>query len=239
MAQTSIITGQYVCIHQKAATIVQRVLAWVVDIIILTVGSVIFIPSAAALSSFSSQFTVVAIVLSVLAILAYPMLMEIFANGQTIGKVVVGIRVMSLDGSRPSKTASMLRWLLLIVDGSMGLGILFLVFTKNCQRIGDLAAGTTVVKTNRERRPFSLNSYQFADRNYLPSYPEAANLSMRQLSVIERVLYSDNRKKRDGYIRLLAEKVEETLGVKRKEAHQEDFLRAIYNDFQYYAINVV
>ena len=148
----------------------------------------------------SEDIAIIWILLMTLIIMAYPLYMEIFNNGQTVGKSVMSIRVMCLDGSKPSKTASMLRWLLYLIDIFMGMGLFFVVFSKNCQRVGDLAAGTTVVKVKREKRPFVLSDYQFTKVGYLPSYPEVTKLNMRQVSVIENVLYTNNDQMREAYI---------------------------------------
>ena len=239
MAQTSIITGQYVCIRQKAATVVQRFFAWVIDIVFLGIATFIgllFVGISTASHSESFSFLVGTIVF--LLLLLYPLLMEIYNNGQTIGKALIGIKVTSLDGSKPSKTALTLRWLLYLVDFFMGIGLVFVIFSKNCQRIGDLAAGTAVVSSSRGSRPYLLNSYKYITDNYVPTYPEAASLSMRQVEVIGHLIYAENSH-RDRLIAQLAKKLEQHLGIRAKESDNERFLNTIYNDFQYYATKVI
>lgn len=240
MAQTSIITGQYVCIRQTAATVVQRFFAWVVDLILLGICSflgALFIGIAMQVDNEGVQ--VMSEVGVILALLLYPLLMEIYNDGQTIGKAFLSIKVTALDGSRPTKTALATRWLLYLVDFfCMGVGLAFVIFSKNSQRIGDLAAGTVVVKTEHSKKPFILHSYNFMAHDYRPSYPEATALSMRQVEVIERLLLSESRQ-REGLIAQLATKVEQQLGIRAKESSQEQFLSTIYNDFQYYATKVI
>jgi uncharacterized RDD family membrane protein YckC len=157
------------------------------------------------------------------------------ADGQTIGKSIMSIKVMCLDGSKPSKMALFLRWILYIVDFGLGIGIVSIVFSKNCQRMGDLAAGTTVVKLSKTQRPYILRSFEFTDHRYAPSYPEATHLSVRQIEVIEHLLYSDNAQQRGKLINQLAQKVENILGIRAKENDAEKFLYKVYNDFQYYS----
>ena len=93
MAQTSIITGQYVCIRQTAATVMQRFFAWVLDFIILCIfyyfavlGSYLMVIS---LNQFDSSETI-AIMMEVVILLLpllYPLLMEIYTDGKTIGDI--------------------------------------------------------------------------------------------------------------------------------------------------------
>lgn len=241
MAQTSIITGQYVCIHQTAATVVQRVTAWLIDMVFLyivgVVVSIVLLPVVFSLEQ--ETIAIVATTLLTLALLSYPLLMEVFNHGQSVGKYLVGIKVAALDGSTPSIGAYLLRWLLLIVDwGFMGVGLALIVFTKNSQRLGDLAAGTTVVKLPKQTRSINTYDLYFANNHYTPTYPEAALLSLRQFNVIARTLLTQNEARAINIARL-AEKTEQVLGVSNTKGNAELFLLTIYNDFQYYASRVV
>lgn len=86
----------------------------------------------------------------------YPVAFELLADGQTLGKRVVGIRVVHEDGTRIRWQASLLRNLLVIADALPGT-YLFAAASMLCsprfQRIGDHAAGTLVVYVERPRAP--------------------------------------------------------------------------------------
>ena len=236
MAQTNIITGQYVRIQQTAATVMQRFFAWVIDAVFLSITSGMFMGIGVGITSAFDTLGIVFVTFFMILILCYPLIMETFSDGQTIGKSIMGIKVMCLDGSKPSKVALFLRWILYLVDfGCMFVVIVFIIFSKNCQRLGDLAAGTTVVKLSKNQKPFILRSFGFTDQHYAPSYPEAAHLSMRQIEVIEHLLFSYNTRKRESLMNHLAQKVETALGIRAKETDSEKFLSKIYNDFQYYS----
>ena len=236
MAQTNIITGQYVRIQQTAATVMQRFFAWVIDAVFLSITFGLFMGIGVGITSAFDTLGIVLATFFMILLLCYPLIMEIMSDGQTIGKSIMGIQVICLDGSKPSKTALFLRWILYGVDfGCMFVGIVFIIFSKNCQRLGDLAAGTTVVKLTKNQKPFILRSFGFTDQHYAPSYPEAAHLSMRQIEVIEHLLFSYNTRKRGPLMNQLAQKVETTLGIRAKETDSEKFLSKVYNDFQYYS----
>lgn len=238
MAQTSIITGQYVCIHQPAATVMQRFTACIIDYFIFSFASGSLVTLLGPAMKYELGFAILLILEVVL--MAYPLAMEVFNNGQSVGKMCVGIRVLKLDGSKPSIGAYLLRWLLLLIDLGMGVvGLIFIIFTRNSQRLGDLAAGTTVVKVNRQNPSFSMYDIYYTNFNYQPSYPEVTNLSMRQFNLIAHTLYSTNNKKREAEINILAEKVKRFLGITPKEKSAEAFLSTIFNDFQYLTTKVV
>jgi uncharacterized RDD family membrane protein YckC len=88
----------------------------------------------------------------------YYLVFELIWNGQTPGKRAVGLRTVR-EGGRPiTAAASMIRNLVRIVDflpGLYGLGVLTMFVDKRSRRLGDLAAGTLVVK---ERRAITLDS---------------------------------------------------------------------------------
>ena len=83
----------------------------------------------------------------------YHFLMELFNHGQSVGKMVMRIRVVKKDGTTPGIGDFFMRWLLQLVDlGFSGVGALVILISKNSQRLGDLAAGTMVIQLNDYRK---------------------------------------------------------------------------------------
>ncbi len=83
----------------------------------------------------------------------YDVLFETLASGRTPGKRWTGLRVVGTGGGPVGFVASALRNILRIVDALPGfylVGILAVLFTRNNQRLGDLAAGTVVVRERRQ-----------------------------------------------------------------------------------------
>jgi uncharacterized RDD family membrane protein YckC len=84
------------------------------------------------------------------------MLMELLWGGQTIGKRVLGLRVMDERALKLRPSQVILRNLLRAVDfmpGFYALGGAVSFFSARAQRLGDLAAGTVVVRTNKSTPP--------------------------------------------------------------------------------------
>jgi uncharacterized RDD family membrane protein YckC len=83
---------------------------------------------------------------------SYFILLEWLGNGQTIGKRIFGLRVIADDGAPAGFTAVLVRNLVRMVDflpGFYGFGLLAIVVSSRSQRLGDLAAGTFVVRAPR------------------------------------------------------------------------------------------
>ncbi|MDY7230855.1 RDD family protein [Hyalangium rubrum] len=88
----------------------------------------------------------------------YWTLAEVFFNGQTLGKRLVGIRVVRADGSPVGVYESAVRNLLRAVDFLPLLyatGCISMLFTQQHRRLGDLVAGTLLVREER----FDLDKY--------------------------------------------------------------------------------
>jgi uncharacterized RDD family membrane protein YckC len=84
--------------------------------------------------------------------LAYPFLWHVLRNGQTPGKLAVGVRVTSADGNPARAVQHLLRSLILLVDilpVPVPLGLVLAAVTPRHTSLGDLAAGTLVLRVHR------------------------------------------------------------------------------------------
>lgn len=246
MSESTIITGQFVRISQTPASAWARVVAFFIDLVVI----ILYVSCLTALLAFFrifgrfwtegfSSFLFIAIVY--LPAWGYPFLCETFNHGQSVGKRMLNMRVVKADGSTPSIGAYLLRWLLLTVDLTLtsGLGFLIILFTKNNQRLGDLAAGTIVIQEKDYRKiHVSLDEFNYLMKGYQPVYPQAADLSLEQVNVITRTLES-NKRSREQRIPQLSKKVQELLSVTPRDNNQEKFLQTVLRDYQYYALEEI
>jgi len=92
------------------------------------------------------------LILGLVVIWSYFILFEWLWNGQTFGKRIFRLRVINEDGSPAQFTAVLIRNLLRLVDflpALYGVGVLVIVLSPKSQRLGDMAAGTYVVRAPR------------------------------------------------------------------------------------------
>lgn len=243
MAETTIVTGQFVRISQTPASLGERFLALLIDLFLLIVyliGMSVLLDrlNIHGFNGASAYFLLLSVYLPALC---YPLLCEVFNRGQSIGKQLLNIRVVKADGSTPSLSAYLLRWLLFIIDLPLtsGLGAIVILLTKNNQRLGDLAAGTMVIKEKNYREiQVSLDEFDYLTQNYHPVYPQAVDLSLEQINVITKTLAS-GQSDRLRRIRQLAEKVQSLLSIVPKEVGDETFLDTLLRDYQYYALEEI
>lgn len=141
------------------ASLGTRALAHLLDSLILFVGYaatialVVLILGAGFLPGAFEEATELAIIVAVLAIFGlqygYFAIFELVWQGQTPGKRAMNLRVVTLDGTTAGAAAILTRNLIRIVDflpPSYGIGATVMVCTKKSQRLGDLVAGTIVVR---------------------------------------------------------------------------------------------
>lgn len=241
MAESTIITGQFVRISQTPASFGERLLALIIDYSLIgfyIFSTATFLSELRLPHGFNLIFLYCVIYLPALF---YSFLCETFNHGQSLGKRAMNIRVVKMDGSTPSMSSYLLRWFLFSIEGPItgGLGLLVALLNKNNQRLGDLAAGTMVIKEKNYRKiHVSLDEFDYLTKNYHPSYPQSADLSLEQVNVITRTLES-GEKDRERRITLLATKVQELLAVTPREGDQEKFLQTVLRDYQYYALEEI
>lgn len=237
MAQSGIVTGQYVRIQQATASVGDRIFAQMIDWAVMLAYMAF---SFWILIKIDADFLLFSI-FQMLPLFFYTLCMEVFNRGQSLGKMAMKMRVVKMDGSTPTLGDYLMRWLLYIIDGpGLGfVGILAIVLTKNNQRLGDLAAGTVVIKIQNYRKiQVNLDEFDYLTQNYTPRYPQAADLSLEQIEIITRTV-STPRKDFTARIIQLSQKVQQKLNISRQEPTDVDFLHRILRDYQYYALEEI
>jgi uncharacterized RDD family membrane protein YckC len=164
--------------------------------------------------------------------LLYYLLSEIWTDGQSVGKKIMRIRVINMNGGKPSLGQYVIRWLLRLVDLTitLGAGAFFsVIFTKYAQRIGDLAAGTIIISTNPK---IGLEETIFMEiaSDYVPRFPQVMQLSDRDLNTIRSLLQRARSSDNFDIAATASEKVKSVLKI---ESHMEpfEFLETLLMDY--------
>ena len=214
MPRIQVRTSQNVQIDYNIAGVGDRILATLLDLLIM--GSYLFIVVFAfGLQVVDELYLTIALFLPVFF---YHLICEIFMNGQSIGKRQLKIQVIKLDGSRPSLGAYIARWIFRIFDTSLfffygAVAVLSIVLTKNGQRIGDLVAGTTVIKLTTSDLSSNPINQEFSG-DYEPQYPEVIRLTDDEIDLIDKALAFNRTEANSGPAELLAEKLAAKMSVK-------------------------
>ncbi|CAL2101564.1 putative RDD family membrane protein YckC [Tenacibaculum sp. 190130A14a] len=228
-------TAQNITINQNAAHITTRIGSYLIDLLFV-VGYYIIV--AYILSYLNLEFMEFYSVYLLLGLPAffYSLIFEMLMNGQTPGKYFNQTRVVKLDGSKPTFGSYLLRWMLRLVDfgfASGGVAVLTILLNGKGQRLGDIAAGTTVIS---EKKRITLKDTIAADveEGYTPTYTQVTLLTDNDIHTIKS-LYDDAKRKGNHKVILkLHMKVLEITNITTEEKPMQ-FIDTVIKDYHYYA----
>jgi len=141
-----------VAIDLPVASVGNRVLAAVVDYLILGVLTIVLVIAGATISALIDNGTVFLVVFVVGGFMlnwGYFTVAEIATKGQTPGKQLLSLRVVTDNGGLPTAGALVIRTLLRIVDNLIG--VILIAVDPRSRRLGDRLAGTLVVHDSPDR----------------------------------------------------------------------------------------
>jgi uncharacterized RDD family membrane protein YckC len=241
----------------------RRLIAWMIDLVLmvtylLLIRKVIITtdPDFDKYPVLEGLFTL----LIYIPLLTYHLVCEIAMKGRSVGKRIMGLRVISENGGRPAISQVIIRWIIrtsdimvfmIILNGATGgaiggmqfvwrtlIAFLLLVTdiilvnaTAKNQRLGDLLAHTILIST-KQKAGFEDTIFLNVKENYTPSFPQVMQLSDRDVNALKGIL--DTAKKQHDYN--LAERASEKL-----KSHLNidttlspfDFLETLLQDYNY------
>lgn len=231
-------TPENVELSYTPAGLGSRFLAAAIDTIILVLLMLVLVVIAVVLFSATDRFgragtnLIIALVLLGLfaAFFGYYTFWEMLWNGQSPGKRVVGLRVIRDDGLPLNFSASMIRNLIRFFDllpGSYGLGILTMLFNKRWKRLGDLAAGTLVVRDVNWTPPDQL---RLTSEMAAAAGGDHPRLTAREYELVREYLLRTHTLTDDARLRIeqtLVPLVESRTGIRKGTESGYEYLRSI------------
>lgn len=262
MSKVRLQTTQNVTIDYDVARTGDRIIAGLLDICVL-LGYAFAVGFVLELLGSSIEFDVgvpLFVFLLTLPYVFYHLLFESFWDGQSLGKKARKIQVVRADGKQANVGNYLLRWivrfpfliglgvlipssfsLVLFVFSALfvgtfagGIAILVSMLTRNNQRIGDLLAGTVVVRVN----PWiSLDEtiLSAVHSDYIPVYPQIEDLTEEDATLINDTLtaYKIALKKGSSFspVARLREVLIRKYNLSRPQQSDLEFLQTILKDY--------
>ncbi len=233
MENIRIQTTQNVDIEYELASIGDRILATLLDYLFFTAYGLLLLLLAALTKGVIFESMGLDVLYS-LPILLYDLLCETFLEGKSFGKMIMKIKVVKLDGTQADFGAYLLRWLLRIVDTKVlsgAIALIAILVNGKGQRIGDMAAGTTVIKM-KQKVQLSDTILTRVKPDYTVVFPEAAKLSDNDVAIIKEVVAVCIQSNNYEALNKLALKTKETMGITTNLPHAQ-FLTAVVQDYSY------
>jgi uncharacterized RDD family membrane protein YckC len=269
MSVVRIATNFNIDIEFTAPPFYRRLLAWVIDIVIQVFYIIIAIRMLNRITAVffardnDSSMKVWAVsLLLFLPFLLYHAILEITMDGQSIGKKLLGIKVISENGGRPSIGQFIIRWLMRTSDYTLIIVIilipyarifgplvywgvagalalltadLILVNTKKQQRLGDILANTVLINTKQNEQLSDTVFLEVAD-HYVPQFPQIMQLSDRDINALKGIIDTAKKHKDPHMAFLAAEKIKTHLKIETAMEPQE-FLQTLLKDYNYLSVN--
>lgn len=246
MSELSINTTQNVTINFTAASIGHRILAFGVDLLII-IAYLTTIYLLLEYTGFSkmlsgldgwSQMAVQSLIF--LPVMFYSLIFETFFEGQSLGKKLIRIKVVKIEGYQASFGDYLIRWLFRMIDiviSSGVIGFVSIIMNKKAQRLGDMAAGTSVI-TLRNNVNISSTILEEINEDYKPTYPLVIKLSDNDVRIIKENFIRAKAGRDFDLMLKLTEKIQSVTGIKNQSGNQVDFINTILKDYNYYTQNM-
>ncbi|AWM12638.1 RDD family protein [Flavobacterium sediminis] len=244
--QLTINTTQNVTINFTAATVGDRLLAQILDILVKA-AYIILVVFLFELTDFDRFFTgldpwsIMAVISLIgLPVMFYSLVQESLWEGQTIGKKIAKIKVIKLDGYQAGFGDYLIRWLFRIVELTVGNGLfalIVMIINKRNQRLGDIAAGTAVISL-KNKININHTILQEINDDYVPTYPLVIKLSDNDMRIIKENFEKAIAMRDFNTIIKLREKVIEVTGIKNQSGNDQDFIKTLLKDYNYYTQNM-
>lgn len=231
MEKIGIATTQNVTIEYTVASVGDRILATIIDLILfaayfLLIGSIISEIGGIESNVYSS-------IILFLPFFFYDLYCELLFNGQSLGKFLMKIKVVRIDGSQPNFGNYLLRWLFRLIEGILFLwsvvALITILVNGKGQRLGDIAAKTTVIKLGK-KIVLEDTIYKHVEEEYEIVFNEVEALSEKDFSIISEIFSHAMKNNKFDIINQLAEKTKATLNI-NTDLKSIIFLQTLIKDF--------
>lgn len=230
-------TAQNVSIYQNVAGIGDRILAYLIDALIIAAYWIftIFILALLDMDTTDPSDIWTYFMLIGLPSFLYFLFFETFWDGKTPGKSAMKLKVVKLDGSKPGFGSYFVRWIMRLVDISLtsgGIAIVAILMSDKGQRLGDMAAGTTVIS---QKKKANLKQTILVDIpvNYIPTYPQVTVFTDRDMQTIKTTYANAKRNGNHNVIVKLADKLKTMMDIEPEEKPIH-FIDRVIADYNYY-----
>jgi uncharacterized RDD family membrane protein YckC len=247
MSELTISTTQNVNINFKAASIGERMLASLLDFLIKVAYCIVIVyvffnllGLSQVLNTMDTWSRMAVIIVFFFPVMIYSVTLESIFEGQTIGKKLIKIKVVKIEGYQASFGDYLIRWLFRIVENNMlggMIGLIAMTLNSKTRRMGDMAAGTAVITL---KNTISIDSTILEEigEDYQPVYPLVIKLSDNDMRIIKETFLIAEKNNDTETIVKLSTKIQSVTGIKLNSTNQTAFIKTVLKDYNFYTQNM-
>lgn len=272
MSTVRVATNFNIDIEFTAPPFYRRLLAWVIDIVILIfyliiAGKILDWLFKDLRRSEDGWMIFLAVQLTlILPFALYHVVLEATMNGQSIGKKIMGIKVVAENGGRPSLGQLIIRWLIrtsdymllvilivMIMMSEGGISLGWEIYSALGLAITLLLVDLVLVNTRKQQRLGDILAHtvlinirqkeKITDTvflevadNYVPRFPQIMQLSDRDINALKGII-DTSRKHKDYHMAMMAaEKIKSHLKIETN-LEPEEFLEVLLKDYNFLSAN--
>lgn len=268
MSSVHIATNFNIDIEFESPPFYRRLFAWVIDLLIQIFYIIIALRflnwyANSSNDDLDSRYNYQWLFMILLIpFLVYHLFLEVTMGGQSIGKKILGIKVISENGGKPTIGQYVIRWLIRTADVfifiiiiililapflvlqmrwgmALAMGLLItdivLVNTKKQQRLGDILARTLLINTRQNESINDTIFLEISDK-YVPSFPQVMQLSDRDINSLKGILDTARRRGDYNLAEMASEKIKNHLKI-QTTLSAFDFLEVLLKDYNYLSSN--
>ena len=239
MRSIDIVTAHKVEITYPLASVGQRIMAFIIDAIIITIGITLLNMVLLNIFPYSTHQYIQFIVILPFYMF-YTLYSEVLLNGQTLGKKALGIRVVKLNGENLGFSDYLTRWIFRVVDiwfSAGSLAVIFISSNEKSQRIGDVLSNTSVIQMSSSRNyalEDVLNIMNFSKHKVV--FPNAKMFSEQQMLLLKETLErhkQHNNQAHQDALRAISIKMAKQMELEKIPMAKEKFLKTLLRDYIY------
>lgn len=242
--QARVLTTQNVSINYQVASIGERLLARLLDLVffaaylILAYYAMGVIIRGLNFEDMAKYGTVISFLIP-LPVMTYTLWCEPLFNGRSFGKLIMGLKVVKTDGTPAGIGEFAFRWVMRLFEGEAGLftclALPVAIISGKGQRIGDMVADTLVIKA-KQKTSLRNTILQQINPQYRVVFPQVAYLTDRDMNVIRDIMQQSFDTGNYSLLEYLGNKVKSVMGVS-PPPHQlptMQFLNIVLADYAHY-----
>lgn len=239
MTAIEITTTQNVTIEYTLSGYGRRVAAYFIDLIVMTAWFVLHIVLLSNTQLDGNSYNNYLLFIVMPFIIFYTLAMEFFLDGQTPGKRLVGIKVMTLMGEETSFIHFFTRWVFRFIEIYFSLGVLASIMINTSfykQRLADVIAGTVLVRVKSDREISVSDLIKITNKeSFTALYPEVLQFREKDVLLIKKMVDSYESIHNKAHKDLLIDAAENiakklNLHVQFQDDH-EKFLRQLIKEY--------